>query len=298
MRFPVGEVDVTAVCRPGDKHVLSLYVVALPLKAVMRSFSDTASVRDVKGSVARRGLCGDAWLVSTPAGARIADVRVDTSVRNGEITVTAALKNLDANGRYTVRAEVRDEGRSVAAFTSKPFPSSALQDGRFAFTEKWKPDKLWDIHTPQNQYHVTLSLLDAGGQAVDTSHPTAFGFREFWTSGRDFYLNGTRLFLSALPLDNAQIGATLACYEGAKESLQRLKNIGINFVYTHNYGCEPGTHLGFAEILKAADDVGMIVSLSQPHFGQYDWQGRTPTGTTATRGTRRSTCAWRGAIRP
>ena len=52
----------------------------------------------------------------------------------------------------------------------------------------------------------------------------------------------------------------------------RLKDIGINFVYTHNYGCEPGTHLSFAEILRAADDVGMLVAFSQPHFGQYDWQ--------------------------
>ena len=51
-----------------------------------------------------------------------------------------------------------------------------------------------------------------------------------------------------------------------------LKGLGINFVYTHNYGCEPGTHLSFAEILRAADDVGMLVSFSQPHFGHYDWK--------------------------
>ena len=35
---------------------------------------------------------------------------------------------------------------------------------------------------------------------------------------------------------------------------------------------EPGTHLGFTEILKAADDTGILVALSQPHFGQYQWQ--------------------------
>ena len=63
-----------------------------------------------------------------------------------------------------------------------------------------------------------------------------------------------------------------ASYEGARESLERLKSFGINFVYTHNYGCEPGSHLSFAEILRAADDVGMLVAFSQPHFGHYDWQ--------------------------
>ena len=105
-----------------------------------------------------------------------------------------------------------------------------------------------------------------------------FGFREFWIDGRDFFLNGTRIFLSAVPLDNAQIGAGLASYEGARESLERLKSFGINFVYTHNYGCEPGSHLSFAEILRAADDVGMLVAFSQPHFSHYDWKSPTPIG--------------------
>ncbi len=58
---------------------------------------------------------------------------------------------------------------------------------------------------------------------------------------------------------------------GGAESLLRLKSFGINFVYTHNYGCEPGSHLSFEEILRAADDVGMLVAFSQPHFGHYDW---------------------------
>ncbi|GAG03513.1 unnamed protein product, partial [marine sediment metagenome] len=39
----------------------------------------------------------------------------------------------------------------------------------------------------------------------------------------------------------------------------------------HNYGCEPGSHLSFEEILRAADDVGMLVAFSQPHFAHYEW---------------------------
>jgi len=66
--------------------VLSLLVAALPLKGVMLSYSDTASAREVKGTVARRGLCGDVRLAAFPAGLRIADVKVDTSVREGRIT--------------------------------------------------------------------------------------------------------------------------------------------------------------------------------------------------------------------
>src|SRR5207249_9909852 len=94
------------------------------------------------------------------------------------------------------------------------------------------------------------------------------GFREVQIVGSDFFLNGSRIFLSAVPLDNAQVGAAQAMYAAARESLERLKSFGINFVYTHNYGCEPGSHLSFEETLRAADDAGMLVALSQPHFSQ------------------------------
>jgi len=271
MRFPAGEVDITSVCRPGSKHVLAMLVVAMPLKAVMLSYNDTNAARKAKGSVPRRGLCGDVYLVGTPQGARIADVKVDTSVRNSEITIEAAVESLAADAQYVLRAQIVENGRSVREFTSKGFKASDLKDGRIAFTEQWKPNKLWDIHTPQNMYDLSLSLLDAREEVLDAGVPVRFGFREFWIDGRDFYLNGTRLFLSSVPLDNAQVGAAWATYEGARESMERLGSFGINFVYTHNYGCIPGSHLSFAEVLRAADDVGMLVALSQPHFGHYEW---------------------------
>ena len=77
-----------------------------------------------------------------------------------------------------------------------------------------------------------------------------------------------------------------------------MKKLGINFVYTHNYGCEPGANLGFSEILKAADDTGMLVALSQPHFGQYTCAIPMPRRRTATLATRRFTPTWPEVIRP
>jgi len=272
LRFPGGEADLTSVCQPGAKHRLSLLVVALPLKGVMLSYSDSASAREVQGRVARRGLCGDAYLVSTPAGPRIGDVKIDPSVRRRKLGIEAALEDLAANERYVLRAEVRENGRVLRELVSPAFSTEDLRSGRFAFTTEWMPERLWDTHTPQNLLQLELTLLDVRDSVLDTSRTARFGFREFWIEGRDFFLNGTRLNLSAVPLDNAQVSAALANYAAARESLERLKTFGINFVYTHNYGCEPGSHLGFAEILRAADDVGMLVGFSQPHFSHYDWQ--------------------------
>jgi hypothetical protein len=252
--------------------VLSILVVALPLKGVMLSYNDTASARQVKGSVPRRGLCGDVYLVGTPAAARIADVKVDTSARQRRIELDVAFDGLLEHEQHSLRARVTQGGREVTQFSSDAFHREDLREGRFRFTRDWLPKELWDLHTPGNIFSLSLSLLGPKGQVSDTAWEERFGFRELWIDGRDFYLNGSRIFLSAVPIDNAQVGAALATYEGARESLERLKSFGINLVYTHNYGCEPGSHLGFAEVLRAADDVGMLVSFSQPHFGHYEWK--------------------------
>jgi hypothetical protein len=272
IRFPGGELDLTAACRPGATHVLSLRVTALPLRDVLVSFADTNTAREVKGRVARRGLCGDVCLVGTPPGPRIADVKVDTSFRQRRITFDVAVPGLGTEGRYVIEARIVREGRVVQTLASREFTGADAPAGRFAFSADWLPEALWDVHTPRNLHEVTCTLRAADGRVVDVEFPVRFGFREFWIEGRDFYLNGGRIHLSVVPLDNAQVSAALAGYEGARESLERLKAIGINFVYTHNYGCEPGSHLAFDEVLRAADDAGMLVGFSQPHFSHYDWK--------------------------
>ncbi len=269
--FPAGELDLTAACRPGTKQLLTLLVKALPLKEVMLAYNNTGFPQEVKGSVARRGLCGDVYLIGAPKGARIAGVMVDTSVRKWEITVRAALDQLQPDQKYRLNAKVSDGEHTVKEFTSEPFAAADLADGRESFTAAWKPEKLWDIHTPGNVYSVQVSLSDAAGQVRDVFTPERFGFREFWIDGRDFYLNGTRIFLSSIQFVNPLSGAAWANYDGVCESLKRLKSFGINYIYMGNYGCDPGEHLTFAEMLRAADDMGMLVGLSQPHFSAYDW---------------------------
>ncbi len=279
VRFPGGEVDLSGAVRIGQPQRLSVLVRAVPLKAVMQSNRDTFGASAVEGTVERRGLCGDVYLVGTPPAARLGQFRVSTSVRRWEIGFEAELYDLRPSHRYTIRAQVMRDGRIEREFKSPSFETTDLNGGRFNFSEAWRPEALWDTHTPENTSEATLMLLNADGRVEDVTFKERFGFREFWIDGRDFYLNGSRIFLSVVPLDNAQIGAAWATYEGARESLQRLKSFGINFVYTHNYGCEPGTHLSFAEILRAADDEGMLVAFSQPHFGQYDWSGADAAST-------------------
>ena len=270
--FPAADVDLTSAIKPGTKQILSNYVAAVPLQGVILAYTDSAHARTIKGTVERRGLCGDVFLVGEPAAERIKDVKVRTSVRNWEISFDAGLTELKNDRHYTLSARVFDGNNQVGEFVSKPFAKPDVTDGRFVFSASWKAPKLWDLNTPANLYRVEVTLVGENARPLDSYWPQTFGFREFWIDGRDFYLNGTRIYLSSVPINSGSVGAAWASYDGAKETLRRLKAIGINYVYGHNYDCRPGSHLSFEEILRAADDVGMLVGLTQPHFSDYQWK--------------------------
>ena len=55
----------------------------------------------------------------------------------------------------------------------------------------WNNPRLWDVDQP-NLYTLRLCVTGAG---VDDQYNQEFGFREFWTDGRQFYLNGTVIHL-------------------------------------------------------------------------------------------------------
>ena len=103
MRFPGGELDLTAMLPPRRQ------ARAQPARRGNAAEGRHAVVHRHRlgpageGTVPRRGLCGDVYLVGTPEGARIADVKVDTSVRQWQITFTPRLQGLAADEHYSLR---------------------------------------------------------------------------------------------------------------------------------------------------------------------------------------------------
>ena len=252
--------------------MLSVRTAAVPLGEETSYFAENGTGTTSKSTVQLRGLCGDTYLIATPAGAHLTDAKIETSVAKWELVVSAALSNLDPQVVYHLHALVLDKGKPVRELISEPFRQSELAQGRFVFRGGWKPDKLWDLNTPANQYDLQLSLFDDRNATLDALPAIRFGFREFRIDGRDFRLNGSRINCFAVPLNSAQISAAASTYAGACETFRRLKTFGVNLVYTHNYGCLPGTNLGFTDILRAADDEGVLVSFSMPHVNSYDWK--------------------------
>jgi len=96
---------------------------------VLLSYTDSAAAHEVKGDVHRRGLCGDVFLTGMPAAARSGEVKVDTSVRNGEISVSTELFDLAPGEQYVLRAQIKDGAQSVKKFASKAFSRDDLKTG-------------------------------------------------------------------------------------------------------------------------------------------------------------------------
>lgn len=100
--FPSGEVDLTPICRPGSRHMLAIKVTALPLRDIVAVFSDS-NAPDGAGEPSHAAACAGMSISPEFLPARIADVKVDTSVRKGEITFHAALEGMTADKRYFLR---------------------------------------------------------------------------------------------------------------------------------------------------------------------------------------------------
>jgi hypothetical protein len=132
LHFPGGAAELTQLCRPGEKHVLSLRVVAMPLRGVIRSYSDPSAAREVKGTVNRRGLCGDIFLEGLPPGPTIADVKVDASVRRWELTIDVALRDLAPGQTFGCHARVLDGDREVRHFRGPAFSADDLRPESYA----------------------------------------------------------------------------------------------------------------------------------------------------------------------
>ena len=100
--------------------MLSMLVRAVPLSAVILSYTDTAAGRQVAGTVPRRGLCGDVYLVATPAAPGCAGKsrHVNTKRQN---SFRADLSELSAGATYSLCASVSKGGRRVIEHRSPKF---------------------------------------------------------------------------------------------------------------------------------------------------------------------------------
>lgn len=256
IEWPGGRVDITRFVKPGGTHTLSIYALALPVQEEQLVVMGPAQIEKAREQIRFKGLCGDCFLASEPAGPRIEDVFVKPSVRRGELVVQCELAGANTAQRYKIEAVVRDGDKIVKTFAGE----APL------ITGPWSDPKLWDLDQP-NLYRLSVRLSDSGGKLLDETMPILFGFREFWIQGRDFYLNGSPIHLRCLDLSNPGDFA-LAAYEQVKASFARARALGFNYVIHSHYDYEPQSFAYIEDTLRAGDEAGFPMSYSIRHVKQ------------------------------
>lgn len=276
MVFPGGMLDLTGRLRPGGAHELTLLVAARRLGGSGLRFMAADEVVVEAGHLAQRGLCGDAWLVAEPMAAAVRRVSIATNIDPGGIAVEAQV-SLAEPGGWRLRCEVIDGTDTVLEFAGDESALSA-GDHRLRAASSWRTARRWDAHTPGHRYRLRATLVDAAGHAIDRFHEQEFGVREVRVAGRDLLLNGVPLRLRMMPLDppaghHAAGSFAWPSREGMRAELQSLRRLGVNCVYSHNYGFAPGDAVSYADILRLCDEEGMLVIFAMPHAKDYAWDG-------------------------
>jgi hypothetical protein len=266
--WPGGTLDVTDHCRPGATHRLEVLALALPMDTQAQTFMGPDRAFEAEADLQYRGLCGDVYLLSSPPGPRIEDVFVQPSVQEARLAVVTEL-SLQQGAGYRLRARVEHEGQTVKEFASPPVSAADLDEGRLVLSEPWPDPPLWDTHQPR-LCTLHLELLDGAGRVVDEALPVRFGFRDFVVRGRDFIMNGKRIHLRAVALSSAG-NADTGSVDGARNTFARTRRWGFNFFIMNNYHFRTGGVNYFGDLLRAADEEGMLLSVSMPHVSDFGW---------------------------
>ena len=158
----------------------------------------------------------------------------------------------------TLRIALIDaEGNTVAtAETAGTVPAG----GELEFRQEMAigSPTLWSLDNPY--LYSVQSTVEAGGRVTDRTG-TPFGVRTFRFDGDGFFLNGQHLKINGANLhtDFAGVGVALPDRINAYR-LEKLKEMGANAIRTsHN---PPA-----AEVLDAADRLGMLVLVENRHMG-------------------------------
>jgi beta-galactosidase len=258
VNWPSGRVDITDAVTPGRDALVRVFVVATTDKAESQVLMGDAPGQNwtTKAQLASGGLIGSVSLLSRPKGAHVADVWVQTSVREKKLRLQIELADVLAAGPIQITASVRDEkGREEKRFTATA-PADTAGKPVVNAAWDWNDPRLWDVGQP-NLYTLRLTVSGPGG--LSDEYAQTFGFREFWVSGRDFYLNGTKL----------RLRPTLS--GGGADRIERKLADGFNIaeIWPDDFDSR-GEQAPWLSLLDAADRAGMLLTGIMPHMG---WMG-------------------------
>lgn len=288
VEWPYGEVDITKAVRPGEEATLRILVIATQDKKDVLVAMGVGQNTTTQAELQSRGIIGEVFLTSRPAGPHVSDVFVKTSTRRKELALDVELASVERPGRVELSARVLDsKGREAKRFAaSLEAQARAAQTLSAAWT--WEDPELWDFLKP-NMYTL---LLSAKGAGLDDEYAQQFGFREFWIEGRKFYLNGTEFRIRPTSsADEGEWGRNNGVVRTMEAVLDGLAWAGFNCLemWPWDHGtrgvfhfrelfCEIADRKGFPVIAPALSAGEVIFTWRRPNWTEpgvkEDWERR------------------------
>lgn len=254
-------VEVTGKVKPGGEHRLHVVCSSFPKVKIPSGLEKVTGLTGSWFGYIARGLWQDVFLESQPAQA-IEDVVVRTSVREKRLEVdvsvtlpvgaSVAASSGSAGGLPVLRLAVKPAGDAAAAVVLEAEAAGfeAVNNGgtgvaRFALD--WADPVFWSPDQPF-LYMLELELVSDG--LVLDRQEVRFGFREVWTEGPRFILNGIPVNLRG---DSWHFQGANQQTEGYVRTWYSMcKEAGVNSVRLH---AEPYP----TYYLDIADEMGMLI---------------------------------------
>lgn len=254
-------VEITGKVKPGGEHRLHVVCSSFPKVKIPSGQEKVTGLTGSWFAYIARGIWQDVYLESQPVQA-IEDVVVRTSVREKRLEVDAqvtlpqsgaALAAGSMGKAPVLRLAVKPSDGAAEAEVLKAEVSAAgvANNGgtstvRFALD--WADPVLWSPDQPF-LYTLELSLVEDGRRVLDRQE-VRFGFREVWTEGPRFILNGIPVNLRG---DSWHFQGANQQTEGYVRTWYSMcKEAGVNCVRLH---AEPYP----TYYLDIADEMGMLI---------------------------------------
>jgi beta-galactosidase len=251
------EVDITAlVTIPSTGNKLAVAVRDDTHFSVPRQSNDR---RDRKswmprgmGANNRKGLYQAVALLARPV-VDIADVRIRTSVRQRELSVTYELFN---GRKETIQAQLSaqvtsQDGKAAVTLPPKSVELPGFVTTTVTLTAPFEGVELWQPDHP-TLYTLQTTLADSRNDTPLHRLSTRFGFREAWFAGIHFYLNGVRCNLRGESPAYSEKADLLATHESTAEMVRRYQAANCNVLRFHSMPAPP-------HVLDVCDELGMLV---------------------------------------
>ena len=236
---------------------------------------------------AAQGLCRACFSGRHTAGPRIAEVRWTLGTAAGDHDRGAPC-GASGQGAFAA-AGISDGGQTVHEMQERVFPRRPAGG---ALASQWRApgEALGRAHAFNTSTTCTLAGQRERRGWLEHGAGRSLRLPELWIEA-DFY--STERGCGAWPTRGQRpIGASAASTRALKRACYAAA-LGPNLMYTHNYDCLPGSHLGFDRDLRACGTTGDAVSSSMRSESRLRTEGPTATGPRERAAYAETTCALR-----